>query len=193
VGYDAALRPALAQRISAIYSIEAVAVDSNGPATERQINAAQKIEWREAVDRLLSEFWFATASLIDSRQLKGLAVSPKGAEQLCTRRWERRGKKKVVQTKGDYKEMLRAMQKRAESPNEADAITGCVEMARRMGLGLEGVQAKGGSVEMILQMIKEREARTIYQALGKGAALLPGRLHAMKPQLSLSPGKLHRR
>lgn len=193
VGYDAALRPALAQRISAIYSVEAQAVDSNGPATSRQINAAQKLEWREVVDRLLSEYWFATASLIDSRQLRGLQVSPKGAEQLCTRRWERSGKKKKVQTKTEYKEMLRAMQKRAESPNESDAITGCVEMARRMGLGLEGVQAKGGSIEMILQMIKEREARTFHASFSQRTALPPGRLHAMKPHTSMTPGRLHRR
>jgi hypothetical protein len=203
IGFDGSMRAGIVQEF-AKWSLQIHAVDSNGPATERPVNAAEKhdakdgapaksVTWREKVDRLLSEFWFAAASLIDSFQLKGLALSPKAVQQLTTRRWSWVGtKKRKVETKPEYKEGLKEAAQVAESPNEADALVGCVEMARRLGLSLDGVAPAGGSLAMILQMIKEREARRTIQALSKGTGLPPGRLHAMKRPTAMSSGRLNR-
>lgn len=195
-GYDAALRPALAAKIAQLYSVRSQAIDSNGPPTERKVNAVQKMTWREKVDRLVSEFWFAMALLIDAGQLRGLQLSPKSVEQLCTRRWCRQGKRDRLDTKIEYKALLRAMARPVESPNEADALAGCVELARRMGMVNQGSVAKGGgSVEMLLQMIREREGRKLKAEImsGRNSPPLPrGRLHAITPPANYSRVRLHR-
>lgn len=199
VGYDAAMRPGFAQRVMELYSMKARAIDSNGPATDRPINATDKhpdgkpITWRDKVDRLVSEFWFVVASLIDSGQVRGLQLQDKGVEQLCTRRWEPAGKKKRLQTKLQYKELLRAMGRNIESPNEADALAGCVEMARRMGLSVEAVAPQGGSAKLLLDLLKEREMQTTFAVAKSGTSLPPGRIHAMQFTSPLAPGKLNRR
>lgn len=182
VSYDAAMRPGLAQAIALHYSIFAVAIDSEGPASNRKLSTVDgEKTWKDEVDRLVSEFWFAVASLIDSQQLRGLELSPKAIEQFCTRRWERRGKKKAIQTKKEYRALLRSMGRLSESPNEADCVAGCAEMARRMGLGLEGTTPGGGAVQTILEMISKGQSFD-YQTWRPGREELPtGGLYANKP------------
>lgn len=204
IGFDGSMRAGIVQAF-AQWSLEISAIDSGGSATSRPVNAVERHEdsgsgpakpvlWRERVDRLLSEFWFATASLIDSYQLKSLGLSPKAAKQLTTRRWSWIGtKKRKVETKQEYKDNLKASGQAGESPNEADTVVGCVEMARRMGLNLDGVTASGGSLSMILRMIQERESRAAYKALASGRELPTGTLHAMKRASSHSSGRLNRR
>lgn len=162
VGYDGSLRASIVQAVGRRWSVRVRAIDSSGSPTDRKINAGEDKTWKKAVDRLLSEFWFAVASLIDSGQLRNLGLSPKAITQLCTRRWNWTGSKegrKRVQTKAEYKDMLVAQGKPIESPNEADAVCGCVEMARQLGLQLEAVVMNGGSMELLLSMIREQQFR----------------------------------
>lgn len=204
-GFDGSMRAGIVQAFAAV-SLQIHAIDSNGPATERPVNTLEKREakpgetaksvtWKERVDRLLSEFWFAAASLIDSYQLRNLNLSPKAAKQLTARRWTWMGsRKRKVETKQEYKDNLKANGQVAESPNEADALCGCVEMARRMGLDLAGVHGGGsGSLNMILEMIREREFRHLVSTMKKGRELPPGQLHAIKRETSLPSGRLNRR
>lgn len=194
-GYDAALRPALAQKIAQIYSVKSQAIDSNGPPTDRKMNAAQKMTWKEKVDRLVTEYWFALALMIDSGQLRALGLSPKAAEQLCTRRWSRTGKRDRIDTKLEYKTLLRSMGKPVESPNEADALAGCVEVARRLGFVMTGAIINGGSLELILRIIREREAGVKAREIMANTSrpsLPHGRLHAIKPPASKNRARLHR-
>lgn len=204
IAFDGSLRAGIVQAFGH-WSLQIEAFDSMGAATDRPFNAIEKkeakpgeiqqsVKWNERVDRLLSEMWFAAVSLIDSYQLRGLQLSPKAEKQMTLRRWSWQGKnKKKVQTKAEYKEDLKARGMPAESPNEADALVGCVEKARRMGLSLNGVTGGSSSLNLILEMIKEREARKYYASLTRGSGLPSGTLHAIKHQSSLPSGKLHRR
>lgn len=193
VGYDGSMRANLAQRVGVLWSPQVVALDSNGQPTARAVSVSEKkdapngqkvaVTWRDKVDRLLSEFWFAAASVVDSMQLRGLKLSPKAASQLCQRRWNWSGKKKRVETKVEYKETLRMQGKPVESPNEADALVGGVEMARRLGLNLEGLSPKGGALDLVLQMIRERSVTSSMARVHNGGereSLPSGKLHAMK-------------
>lgn len=205
IGYDGSMRSEFTQAMGH-WSLQLKAVDSMGPATSREYNALEThapengrpgkpVTWKEKVDRLISEFWFAAASLIDSFQLRGLQLSPKAAQQLTMRRWDWIGKKKKgVQTKQEYKDDMKAMALSGESPNEADALVGCIEVARdRMGLRLMGVAPLGGSLEMVLQMIREREMRQVMHNLQNRSGLPSGHLHAIKPTGAQRSGTLHRR
>lgn len=200
IGFDGSLRAGIVQAF-ARWSLEIQALDSGGPATTRPVNAAEKKEdkktpvvWKDRVDRYISELWFAVASLIDSFQMRGLELSPKAVKQLTSRRWEWQGRaKRKLQTKEEYKEDLRRTGQKAESPNEADALVGCVELARRMGLNLEGVTAKGGSLQMLLDMIRDRELTAIMRELKPEKGLRAGTLRAIGGKSTLPSGRLNRR
>jgi hypothetical protein len=201
VGFDGSLRAAIVQSFAIHYSTRVQAIDSQGPATDRPVSAAERdkddkpVPWKQKVDRLVSEFWFAGALLIDSFQLRGLQLSPQAAAQITTRRWTYLGKKKGIQTKLEYKDMLRQQGKPPESPNEADALLGCVEMARRLGLSMEGIVINGGSTQMILDSIRNR-GRKVTRAMIENpmsGALPTGTLHGMRrPTRQISSGKLNR-
>lgn len=204
-GYDGSMRPNLTQRVGILWSPQVTPYDSNGTPTSRPAGVNEMKEgpnktrvpvtWRDKVDRLLSEYWFAVASIIDSMQLRGLKLSPKAAGQLCQRRWGWAGKKKRVETKEEFKETLRLQGKPVESPNEADALVGGVEMARRLGLTMEGLAPNGGAISLILAMIRERSgtrALSFAQSMESTESLPSGKLHAMKRTSSKPSGRLHR-
>lgn len=193
MGYDGSMRANLAQKIAEVMSVQVVAIDSNGAATTRPVSAGEMKQnaekqsvpatWKDKVDRLLSEFWFATSHVIDSYQIRGLDLSPKAVSQLCTRRWAWQGRKKKVQTKLEYKEGLIANGKVGESPNEADAVVGCVEMGRRLGLAFESVEPVGGSMALVLAVRESLGAKAAvrsFKAFAVKPVLPSGRLHAMQ-------------
>lgn len=196
--YDGSMRAGLAQKIALLWSPRVRAVDSQGPATERPVSAVDRdkeenqIPWSKKVDRFISEMWFAAASLIDSFQLRGLALSPKAAMQLSYRQWRWQGKnKRAVETKPEYKARLAEEGKIAESPNEADCLVGGIELARQLGLTLQGLSPKGGAVDLVLQMIRERKLREAIRS-AQNPGLPSGRLHAIRRDSSRTSGRLNR-
>jgi hypothetical protein len=195
-GYDGSMRAGLAQAMSRVWTNRVQAIDSGGKPTDRKVSAGVGSKtWNEVVDRFVSELWFSLASLIDSFQLKGLQQSPKAATQLTTRRWEWSGGKgkgkRRIQTKQEYRDMMSAQGRTAESPNEADALVGCVEMARRMGLSLEGVTVAGGSLELVLDLIRASQMATqMRQTMRR--ELSPGKLNSSRRQMVLPSGRLNR-
>lgn len=199
VAFDGSMRASIVQKFATRWSLKVKAIDSGGSPSDKRINAAEQTTWKQKVDRLLSEMWFSTASLIDSFQLKGLDLSPRAQEQLKTRRWKwsgGRGKgSKSVETKAEYKEGLREQGKPVRSPGEADCVVGCVQMARTMGLTLDGIAVNGGAADLLKQLLQERENRRNVQHIPglPGKDELPhGRLHAMKRTGSQPHGRLHR-
>lgn len=200
VGYDGSMRAQLAQAMATLWSTQVRALDSMGPPSTRPYTASARdakgnpVTWNQKVDRFVSELWFAASSIIDSLQLRGLRLSPKAVHQLAQRRWQWIGKhKRAVETKQEYKDNLKARGMKMESPNEADAIVGGIEIARQLGFTLEGVAVSGGSLQMILGMIRDREHKAFLNSLRpNNQGLPPGGLHAMKRQSSISSGKLHR-
>ena len=126
-------------------------------------------------------------------QLRGMAHSPKAMQQITTRRWKWVGRgKKGIETKEEYKDNLKAAGQVAVSPNESDALCGCVEIARRLGLNLTGIMPGGGSSSLILKLIQEREMHTAIRELQKGTGLPSGQLHVIKRVGAHAGGKLHR-
>ena len=206
IGFDGSLRAGIVQAFSA-WSLKLHAIDSQGPPTSRRVSMTEihdkkdsseedkPVLWKEKVDRLLSEFWMSAALIIDSGQLRGLQLSPKAIRQLTTRRWAwTGGRKRKVETKKEYKENLAKAGQPAESPNEADTVVGCLEIARRMGLMPQGLIIQGGSVELLLEMLKNRRLEAAQRTLNGQISLKSGELHAMRSvKRSLPSGKLHRR
>jgi len=197
-GYDGSLRAALGQQMAIHFSPQVRALDSQGAASERPVNALEvdkagkPIPWNKKVDRFLSELWFAFASAVDSFQIRELGKSAKGVAQLSDRQWRWQGKnRRSVETKPEYRERRRQEGKISESPNEADALCGGLEIARQLGFSLAGLRPEGGAVQLILDMINERQVRaTMRQTLHP--TLPSGRLHAIKRSSSSANGKLRR-
>ena len=148
-------------------------VDFGGLPTERPISAVKEAKtWREVVMNFVSELWFATASVVQSGQFRGIGLVQKAREQLCRRRWSYKGlRKKQVETKDEYKSS-----NENKSPNEADALVGCVEMARRLGFVLDGV-APGGSGVMELHRVLSEIANRAKVKRYLENKLPSGRLH----------------
>ncbi len=199
VGFDGSMRSHIVQKFGELYSPRVKAYDTQGPATDRKVNASEEAKWKDRVDRLISEEWFVVAMLIDSGQFRGLGMSPRALEQFCTRQWKPVGKaKKSIQTKAEYKSMLVARGRPGESPNEADAVVGCVEIARGLGLQLNALVVNGGSVALLLNLrAASDDARALEYARTMGRTELPaGRLHAIRREVNtrntLRSGKLHR-
>lgn len=195
VSFDGSLRAGIVQEYARSWSTRVHAIDYQGPATTRPVSAlkeAGKEEpavWRDKVANLNTEMWMAVASLIMSGQLRGLGqVIDTTVSQLCKRRWRWEGKKKKLETKKEFK-----ANNAGRSPNEADAIVGGVEMARRRGLSLHGITAKdGGSLKKLLEIIQQREQQRQFQSMmGHKPALPSGRLYGMtNPNRSRTSGKL---
>lgn len=195
--FDGSMRAGIVQQYAKDWTVRVVAIDYQGPATDRPVSAVKEAgrdeaaTWREKVSNLNTEMWMAVASLIMSGQLRGLApMLDTTVQQLCKRRWKWEGKKKKLETKKEFK-----ANNAGKSPNEADAIVGGVEMARRRGLILHGITAtNGGSLKMLLDLIQEKEVNRHYKAmLGHKPSLPSGRLYGMtNPNRTRTSGRLHR-
>lgn len=191
-GYDGSMRANIGAKFASRWSAQTIPIDSGGPATSRKVSAGNPKLWKDQVDRFISELWFATAGIVDSYQLKNLQLSPKAATQLSTRKWAWVGKrKKGIQTKLEYKEDMKKQGKKMESPGEADALVGGIEIARRIGFtATAGVLS--GSLDVVLSMIREKEGRSAMDALKKSAGLKSGQLHVTHAgQSSSRSGKLN--
>ena len=191
-GYDGSMRANIGAKFASRWSAQTIPLDTQGPATDRKVSAGNPKPWKEQVDRFISELWFAIAGIIDSYQLKNLQLSPKAAAQLSSRKWNWQGKrKKSICTKQEYKEDMRRAGKNPESPGEADALVGAVEIARRLGFTATSGNAKG-SLDLILSMMRDTNLRSTIQALQNSRTLKPGQLNAIhSPKSSNKPGRLN--
>lgn len=201
VSFDGSMRAGIVQTYGRDWSPRIVALDYNGPATERPMSLVREFNsegelaqqiWRDKVANLITEMWLATASLIISGQMRGLASSLDTAvSQLCKRRWRWVGKKKQIETKKEFK-----AHNSGKSPNEADGIVGGVEMARRRGLVLHGVSAaNGGSMKLLLSLIEEKARNEAVKRITNPTAepaLPSGRLRGMNRPNRARSGVLHR-
>ena len=166
--FDGSMRSGIVQEYGKGWSNEVSAIDSGGPATNRPMSVLKELVkdgkqreaaiWKDKVSSFITELWMAAASLIISGQIRGLQPAQESTvKQLCSRKWKWSGKKKQLETKKEYK-----ADNSGKSPNEADALVGGIEIARRRGLMLHGVSAKdGGSMAKILALINSRKNNTI--------------------------------
>jgi hypothetical protein len=85
---------------------------------------------RDVYDRYVTEIWFSVRELLEAGQIKGFRRST--ISQFISRTYEMRGRKYSIEKKEDMKSRVRY------SPDEADAVAGICEVARRIGLEISG-------------------------------------------------------
>jgi hypothetical protein len=186
-GFDGSMRSGIVQEFLSRWSLKVQPLDFGGMPTDRPMAATPNSKtWREYATNFVSELWFATASLIQSGQLRGIQISPNGKDQLCRRRWAYQGlRKRQVEPKAEYKAA-----NEGKSPNEADAIVGAVEIARRLGLVLHGVAPGGGAINELAKILSEirRNAQVKRYLENK---LPSGRLHDISKTNNLGRSHLN--
>lgn len=85
----------------------------------------------EVYDRRITELWFAMRTFVQSGQIRGLDKST--IEEFCSRTYEWRGRKIVLEGKRDYKKRMGRSENPTGSPDKADAAVIIVEVAKRHG------------------------------------------------------------
>jgi len=85
---------------------------------------------REVYTTFVGEIWFGAREGMESGQVKGF--SSQAIMEFCSREYEMRGKMFRIERKEEMKKRMRY------SPDHADAVSGCVEVARRNGLEIQG-------------------------------------------------------
>ena len=207
--FDGSMRSGIVQAMMRVIGVGVVAIDAGGPATKRIMSAVKQVvdpsekqdkkkikTARDEFANFATEMHFAAASMIDSRQLRGLQLSREAVTQLCTRRWRWSGKKREIEPKVSNEHGARErgwgykLHSGGKSPNESDAIVGGIENARRLGFRLAGVaMGAGGIVDLLNRMNQEASVRAFIEA-GYRDALPPGALHSMQAE-NVSNGRLH--
>ncbi len=87
----------------------------------------------------MTELWFAVKEALEAGQIRGFTQSAKS--QGCCRLYEMKGKKYSVEPKAEMKMRLRY------SPDEMDAISGLVHVAKQNGFVIEGKIAQVAAKE----------------------------------------------
>lgn len=111
------------------WSKDIMHVESSGRATDTQIASQSDERASDVYDRRVTELWFSMRELVLGDQIRGLdSVS---IEQFCTRTYETKGRKYSIEQKKDYKLRLGKVDNHYKSPDEADAATFIIDLARQ--------------------------------------------------------------
>lgn len=200
--FDGSLRASIVQEYGRRWSNRVVAIDSGGSATDRKYSTIKEwnsktkeetkrtVKWCDKFSNLVTEQWFAVAEALISRQIRGLSSAPNDptCRQLCSRQWKPAAKhKKQVETKKDYKD-----RNSKKSPNEADALCGGVEMARRLGFVIDIENRETPDTDAVLKRLAKELHSQNLAMIGQRAPLPPGKLHATARSTPSRHGRLHR-
>lgn len=210
--FDGSMRSGIVQAMMRVIGVTVVAIDAGGPATKRILSAVKQFvdptqkeadatkkkvkTARDEFSNFATEMHFAAASMIDSRQLRGLQLSREAVTQLCTRRWRWNGKRREIEPKVSSEHGAREkgwgykLHSGGKSPNESDAIVGGIENARRLGFRLEGVAMGAGGIVDMLNAMNQRASASAFVEAGYRAPLQPGHLHSIQAD-NESHGRLH--
>lgn len=104
------------------WSVEINKYDSCGPVSKEPVSGDDPTPCNEVYDRAVTEHHFFARLLLASGQLKGIYQD--AALQMCTREYERIGKKYKLSTKPEAKAAL------GRSPDDADALVGLCRLAK---------------------------------------------------------------
>lgn len=186
-GFDGSMRASIVQEFLTEWSLKVIPLDFGGVPTIRPMSSSPDSKrWKDEVDNFVSELWFACASIIQSGQIRGLQRSPEAKRQLCARRWRWIGKRrKQIEPKPEFKK-----NNDNKSPNEADALVGVVEIARRRGFRLLGVQSGMGAAGAIMDFLAKIKQNSLVKRFLKNE-LPPGTLHGIQSRDTKSRGHLH--
>lgn len=146
-------------------------ISSMGAPTERIVSNVDPRTCTDAFDRRVSEYWMMIREAVLCQVLYNLPLvneNEKGlhpvSSQLCSRIYSIKNKKFCIETKDDYKERTGN-----PSPDNADAFSYMIEMARRNGLTFNTPHDRK-RVEEMKEERKERieSAAYTYDADGWG-------------------------
>lgn len=111
------------------WSKEIMHVESSGRATDTLIASQSEERASDVYDRRVTELWFSMRELVLGDQVRGLDTV--SIEQFCTRVYETKGRKYSIEQKKDYKMRLGKVDNHYKSPDEADAATFIIDLARQ--------------------------------------------------------------
>lgn len=112
------------------WSKDIMHVESSGRPTDTLIASQSDEKASDVYDRRVTELWFSMRELVLGDQIRGLdSVS---MEQFCTRLYETKGRKYSIEQKKDYKMRLGKVDNHYKSPDEADAATFIIDLARQL-------------------------------------------------------------
>lgn len=111
------------------WSKDIMHVESSGRATDTQIASQSDERASDVYDRRVTELWFSMRELVLGDQIRGLDTV--SIEQFCTRTYETKGRKYSIEQKKDYKLRLGKVDNHYKSPDEADAATFIIDLARQ--------------------------------------------------------------
>lgn len=113
-----------------------IPISSMGRPSDRIFSSVDPRPCSDVFDRRVTEYWMMTREGVACEVIKGLPLIDERTnfghpivEQLCSRIYEIRGKKFSIETKEDMKKRTQGV-----SPDNADAFTYLLELARRHGL-----------------------------------------------------------
>lgn len=104
-------------------------VESSGSPTDTLISTQSDETAKDCYDRRVTELWFSMRELVLSDQIRGLDTI--SIEQFCTRTYETKLNKYKLEQKQDYKRRLGKVDNHYKSPDEADACTFIIDLARQ--------------------------------------------------------------
>jgi hypothetical protein len=110
---------------------------------------------KEVYTTFVGELWFGAREGMESGQVKGF--SRQSIMEFCSREYEMIGKRFKIERKEDMKKRMRY------SPDHADADVGCVEVARRNGLEIQGKVGQAQQVENLRSQKRSMEVLGIVE------------------------------
>lgn len=116
------------------WSTEIQRVEGTGAPTDRPASTADGRPAKEVYDRFSTEIWWSGREVLQAGQLRGLYRD--AIVQMCARSYTMIGRKYSIETKEKFKGRL------GRSPDDADAVLGLIEVARRNGLTMGTTVAK---------------------------------------------------
>jgi hypothetical protein len=129
-----------------------VAISSQGKPTERIVSDIDPVTCTVRYDRRVTEYWFSVRQGILNKVIKGIDLQSEYVAHLCSRLYEeRKGQRIYIETKPDYKDRMKGV-----SPDDGDAFSYLVEMARQHGLEFITETAHREKVAMELRRQLER-------------------------------------
>lgn len=110
------------------WSKDIMHIESSGRASDISISNQSDEVASDVYDRRVTELWFSMRELVLCDQIRGLDTV--SIEQFCTRIYETKGKRYSIEQKQDYKHRLGKVDNHYKSPDEADACTFIIDLAR---------------------------------------------------------------
>lgn len=131
------------------WSNEVIRIEEGGAASDRIASPEDPRPSNEVYYNRVTELWFGARELLLAGQLKGLYHD--AIVQFCTRHYFYKSRKIQIEPKDDVKLRLH------RSPDEADAVAGICEIARRLGVDLHSRSNTLESSDIWAEIAKERE------------------------------------